>query len=82
MQQQSEFRSPAFAFFRPRTLEEISQTYSWFAEMQTRQPVFYDEGTQLWQVFRYEDVTTVLTDYDRFSSQPLARFAGGSSEAH
>ena len=30
----------------------------------------------LWQVFRYEDVETVLTDYSRFSSQPLGVFMG------
>jgi cytochrome P450 len=77
MQQEPGFRPRAFTFFRPRSLEEISQTYSWFAEMRSRQPVFYNEEMQLWQVFRYEDVTTVLTDYNRFSSQPLARFAGG-----
>ncbi|MDQ6660370.1 MAG: hypothetical protein M3Z24_05325 [Chloroflexota bacterium] len=37
--------------------------------MRTQQPVFYDERTRLWQVFRYEDVLAVLTDYNRFSSQ-------------
>src|SRR6266568_8517629 len=77
MQQESGFRPRAFTFFRPRTLEEISQTYSWFADMRSHQPVFYNEEMQLWQIFRYEDVTTVLTDYNRFSSRPLMRFAGG-----
>jgi cytochrome P450 len=77
MQQESRFRPHAFTFFRPRTLEEISQTYSWFADMRSHQPVFYNEEMQLWQVFRYEDVLTVLTDYNRFSSRPLMRFAGG-----
>src|SRR5947199_5540858 len=37
--------------------------------MRTQQPVFYDERMHLWQVFRYEDVSTVITDYNRFSSQ-------------
>jgi cytochrome P450 len=69
--------SNAFTFFRPRTLEEISQTYSWFADMRSRQPVFYNEELQMWQVFRYEDVITVLTDYNRFSSRPIMRFNGG-----
>lgn len=69
--------SHAFTFFRPRTLEEISQTYSWFADMRSHQPVFYNEELQLWQVFRYEDVITVLTDYNRFSSRPIMRFNGG-----
>src|SRR5579884_1919298 len=77
MQQGSGMPSHAFTFFRPRTLEEISQTYSWFADMRSHQPVFYNEELQLWQVFRYEDVITVLTDYNRFSSRPIMRFNGG-----
>jgi cytochrome P450 family 109 len=77
MQQETGMPSNAFTFFRPRTLEEISQTYSWFADMRSRQPVFYNEEMQMWQVFRYEDVITVLTDYNRFSSRPIMRFNGG-----
>src|SRR5258708_3856817 len=46
--------------------------------MRTRRPVFYDEmmPMPLWQVFRYEDVATVLTDYSRISSQALRVFMG------
>src|SRR5215831_527424 len=69
MQQQPGSRSQPFPLFRPFTLEELPQTYSWLGEMRTSHPVFYDEGTHLWHVFRYEDVLAVLTDYTRFSSQ-------------
>jgi cytochrome P450 len=69
MQQQPRSRSQAFALFGSYTLEEIPQTFSWFEEMRVNHPVFYDERTHLWQVFRYEDVLAVLTDYARFSSQ-------------
>src|SRR6266480_852716 len=69
MQQPSKSRSQAFTLFRPHALEEIPQIYTWFEEMRTQQPVFYDERMHLWQVFRYEDVSTVITDYNRFSSQ-------------
>src|SRR5437870_4902105 len=69
MQQPSKSRSQAFTLFRPHALEEIPQIYTWFDEMRTQQPVFYDERMHLWQVFRYEDVSTVITDYNRFSSQ-------------
>jgi cytochrome P450 len=69
MQQQPGFRSQPFTLFRPFTLEELPQAYSWFEKMRTLHPVFYDEGTHLWHVFRYEDVLAVLTDYTRFSSQ-------------
>ena len=52
-------------------LSEISQTYDWFADRRANAPVFQDEQMPfpVWQVFRYEDVLTVLTDYSRFSSQ-------------
>ena len=63
MQQQSHSRSHGFALFGSHSLEEITQTYSWFEEMRTHHPVFYDERTHLWQVFRYEDVLTILNDY-------------------
>jgi cytochrome P450 len=58
-----------FALFGTYALEEISQNFSWFAEMREQNPVFKDERTRLWQVFRYEDVLSILTDYSRFSSQ-------------
>ncbi len=78
MQQPTGARSGASTLFRPQTLEEIPQTFAWFEEMRTQHPVFYDETMPMpmWQVFRYEDVTTVLTDYSRFSSQPLGVFMG------
>src|SRR6266446_9548427 len=78
MQQPSGPRSGASTLFRPQALEEIPQTFAWFEEMRTRHPVFYDEAMPmpLWQVFRYEDVATVLTDYSRFSSQALGVFMG------
>jgi len=58
-----------FALFGTYALEEIPQTFSWFEEMREHNPVFKDERTRLWQVFRYEDVLAILTDYSRFSSQ-------------
>ncbi|HSR25049.1 MAG TPA: hypothetical protein VLW53_15955 [Candidatus Eisenbacteria bacterium] len=47
----------------------IPRILGWFAEMRERHPVHLDARTMpAWQVFRYEDVTTVLTDHARFSS--------------
>jgi cytochrome P450 len=66
--QQSGYRSHSLGLFRSHPLSEIPQTYAWFDHMRQQQPVFYDTATHLWQVFRYEDVLTVLTDYNRFSS--------------
>ena len=76
MQQQSRPRSQGLALFGTHALEEIPQTFSWFEEMRTQHPVFYDERTRIWQVFRYEDVLAVLTDYARFSSQAYELMGG------
>jgi len=76
MQQPSSSRSQRpVGIFRTLPLSEISQTYAWFEERRANAPVFQDEHMPfpLWQVFRYEDVLTVLNDYNRFSSQALRR---------
>src|SRR5438445_7476337 len=72
MQQPSSPRSQRpVGLFRTLPLSEIAQTYAWFEERRANAPVFRDEQMPfpLWQVFRYEDVLTVLTDHNRFSSQ-------------
>jgi cytochrome P450 family 109 len=78
MQQQPTPRSPMFALFRARALEEIPQTFSWFEEQRTHHPVLHDENLPMpvWQVFRYADVLTVLNDYSRFSSQAFGLSGG------
>jgi len=67
MQQQPRFHSQPLALFRPHALEETPQTYAWFEEMRSSDPVFYDGRT--WHAFRYEEVSQVMTDYTHFSSQ-------------
>ncbi len=62
-----------FAPFLPRTSEEIPQAYSWFEKMRTHSPVYYDENTHIWHIFRYEDVSQVLTDHTQFSSRVMGR---------
>ncbi len=72
MQQPASPRSQRpIELFRSMPLSEISQTYNWFEERRANAPVFQDEQAPfpIWQVFRYEDVLTVLSDYSRFSSQ-------------
>lgn len=56
-------------------MEEVFQTFQQFAEMRTHQPVFYDEQTRLWQIFRYDDVNEVITNYNLFSSESLPGFS-------
>src|SRR6266571_4711536 len=67
--QRPQRRSGTFADFLPRSPEDIPQVYAWFEQMRAQQPVFHTEQIPLWQVFRYEDVQEVITDYSRFSSE-------------
>lgn len=41
--------------------------YSW---MRRHNPVAYDERNNIWGIFRYEDIQSVLGDYMTFSSGP------------
>ena len=36
--------------------------------MRRESPVRYDESRKMWDVFEYEDVDRVLSDYETFSS--------------
>ncbi|QBD77397.1 cytochrome P450 [Ktedonosporobacter rubrisoli] len=56
-------------YTRVYSTTDILQFSSWFQQMRTHHPVFYDEPSQQWQVFRYRDVVAVLTDTAHFSSQ-------------
>jgi cytochrome P450 len=75
MQQPSSSRPRRpIGLFRTVPLAEIPQTYDWFEERRANTPVFHDEHVPFpfWQVFRYEDVLTVLTDYTHFSSHAFS----------
>ena len=43
--------------------------YPYYRQMREQQPVFYDQESQTWQVFRYADVERVFTEYQTFSSR-------------
>jgi cytochrome P450 len=58
-----------------RSWEEVQQTFAWFEQMREHAPVSYDEHTQIWHVFRYEDVNQVITDHQRFSSRIMGSIA-------
>ena len=67
----------ASALFSP---ELARQRYSLYAAMRTMQPIMSLPEYDLWLAFRYQDVRTVLSDYESFSSRALG--AGASlSEA-
>jgi len=51
------------------TLQDVEGLYDWFKQMRDTQPVWLDESSGCWHVFRYADVNTVATDYHLFSSE-------------
>ncbi|MGG4267249.1 cytochrome P450 [Peribacillus simplex] len=55
-------------FTRFKTRAEEFSPYAWCKRMLENDPVSYHEGTDTWNVFKYEDVKRVLSDYKHFSS--------------
>ncbi|GCE29144.1 putative cytochrome P450 YjiB [Dictyobacter alpinus] len=77
MQQQNE-SNRGFSPFQFQPIEQTLQTFQWFSMMRANQPVYHDEQSHLWHVFRYEDVTKVVTDYSHFSSESIPGFSENS----
>ena len=50
--------------------------FPFYRRMRQTNPIYHDVERQSWNIFRYEDVQRVLSDYDTFSSQ----FQDGGSE--
>ncbi|RDZ06458.1 cytochrome P450 [Priestia megaterium] len=42
--------------------------FSWYEKMRKESPVYYDQNTEVWNVFLYEDVKRVLSEKETFSS--------------
>lgn len=59
-------------------IEETRQQFVWFRQMRANQPVFYDERSHFWQVFRYADAQRVIMDYQVFSSEAVPGFSEGT----
>jgi cytochrome P450 len=49
--------------------EELTASYDWYRQMRETQPVYQDPNSGIWNLFRYEDVTRVLSDHATFSSE-------------
>ncbi|MHB8625083.1 MAG: cytochrome P450 [Aggregatilineales bacterium] len=58
----------ASALFSP---ELARQRYSLYTAMRTMQPIMPLPEYDLWLAFRYQDVRTILSDYESFSSRVL-----------
>jgi cytochrome P450 len=76
MQRANEFRPFSLTQALPSNAEEIPQTFEWFKQMRENTPILRDEHMPIWHAFRYEDVSIMLKDTTRFSSQAFA--ASGS----
>jgi cytochrome P450 len=62
------------------TLQDVQGLYDWFEEMRNTHPVWLDESSGCWHVFRYADANTISTDYKLFSSERRRRrFAPASN---
>ncbi len=48
--------------------QKVQQQYQWFQQMQQDAPVWLDADSGCWHVFRYEDVSQVITDSTLFTS--------------
>src|SRR5438105_7088070 len=67
---------------RLSTLDDVQQLYDQFKEMRATQPVWLDESSKFWHVFRYADVYNIITDYNVFSSERRMRRGPLRSSAH
>ena len=55
------------------TLQDVQETYDWFARMRDEQPVWLDPKSGCWHVFGYEVVQRVSTEHALFSSERRPR---------
>lgn len=55
-------------------LEDVQKLYTWFEEKRQNEPVWFDESSGCWHVFRYADVYQILSNYTLFSSERPQRF--------
>ncbi|MFF0826318.1 cytochrome P450 [Brevibacillus sp. NPDC003359] len=53
------------------TNEEKYEPFNWYKKMRDNCPVYYDEGQDVWNVFKYDDVKRVAEDKDYFSNDVL-----------
>lgn len=53
------------------TDEEKFEPFGWYKNMRENSPVHYDEGQDVWSVFKYDDVKRVAEDKDYFSNAVL-----------
>ncbi|MBM7651409.1 cytochrome P450 [Neobacillus cucumis] len=56
---------------------------NWYRKMLHNHPIYYHEKTNTWNVFKYEDVKQVLSNYEYFSSEgPRTTIFVGAKDKH
>ncbi|MEH7793032.1 cytochrome P450 [Bacillus safensis] len=55
---------------RGKNKQDPYHPFDWYANMRQTSPVHFDEASQTWSVFTYEEAKRVTIDKDTFSSQP------------
>ncbi|ANF96363.1 hypothetical protein AR543_10340 [Paenibacillus bovis] len=64
----------------PEGVKQAGSTFAWYARMRQESPVHYDEQRGSWDVFLYDDVHRVMSDYKSFSSQTRRGVDGQQSD--
>ncbi|WPP40040.1 cytochrome P450 [Paenibacillus hunanensis] len=64
----------------PQGVKAAGSAFAWYEKMRREAPVHYDEQRGSWDVFRYEDVHRVMSDYKSFSSQTRRGADGQQSD--
>ncbi|MED4732204.1 cytochrome P450 [Aneurinibacillus migulanus] len=60
-------------FSSPKGLSNAPTPFDWYKEMRENNPVWFDPERNCWDVFLYDDVKKVLSDYESFSSKLYAQ---------
>lgn len=47
---------------------DVYNPFPWYEKMRQESPIHFDEETQVWSVFLYDDVKKVISDKETFSS--------------
>ncbi|WP_017813839.1 cytochrome P450 [Paenibacillus shenyangensis] len=64
----------------PRGVKETGSIFEWYSQMRGQAPIHYDEERRSWDVFLYDDVHRVMSDYKSFSSQTRRGMSGQDSD--
>lgn len=54
------------------TIDDVQRRYAWFEQMRTQEPVWLDEQSGAFHVFRYAEVERVISDFTRMPNRHLA----------